>query len=470
MVHAPVLLATLVLAGAAPVPDEAAMWKAVFSLEQPTVPAIRARAEADLFNGGATAYGVLSKVARVGGMEQALSASGPATSCGNSAVARFRGGVRAERSSLSVQAAELLGRMLAEDAALRQRAQRSEDPFDRGLALAASARAPSTQVEALAAMRLEPDPKLRLWATAFAECFTRMAGKRDGGSPEALESVAHELAELADAVRAPLRCVEPGELEPVLVDELARGLAASGGWSASNDSMELYVRRENGERVELSPACAVAAYDAVAAKGTHDDALLMPLATVMVGNWKLRQAAAQRLARDLEHFPELRRNTLAADLVNAGHEVPRKVTFDAKRLEWNDAELEAAVRQGNPEARAAIQRLILCRHGIDQRDVALLGYVGTKAAADKAYELARQCPAGKAAAVAALVRMKDVRAVKLLPEAMEDWGFNQEALQRALREGYTPKLGEQLLALEAKGNLQARSAVLWLKAAGVMKQ
>ncbi|WP_120554148.1 hypothetical protein [Corallococcus aberystwythensis] len=467
MVHAPVVLATLMLAGAAPVPDEAAMWKAVFSLERP-VPATRTRSESELLKGGATAYGVLVKVARVGGMEQALAAAGPTSSCSITAAARFTA-QRPDRSTLPTKAVDLAARMLMEDAALRQRAQRSEEPFERGLALAAASRVPATQVEALTAMRLEPDPKLRLWATAFAECFTRQAEKRNDGSEEALSGAARELAELADEVRAPLRCVEPGELEPVLVDELARGLAESAGYSSSNDVMTLTVRRENGERVELSPACALAAYDAAAAKGGYDEGLLKPLATAMHGDLKLRKAAGQRLARDLDHVQENRRNYLAAELVLAGHEVPRKVTFDATRLSSSSIELEASVRQGNPEAKAVIQKLILCSSDVDQRELALLGYVGTKAAADRAYELARQCPSGKAAAVAALVRMKDPRALKLLPQAMEDWGFNQEALKRALLEAYTPKLGEQLLALEAKGNNQARSAVQYLKAANVMK-
>ncbi|RKG70415.1 hypothetical protein D7V80_05170 [Corallococcus sp. CA054B] len=467
MVHAPVLLAALVLAGAAPVPDEAALWKAIFSLEQP-VPATRASAEAALLSGGATAYGVLSKVARVGGMAQALAATGPVTSCGLIAEQRFLG-KRSEHGSLSARAADLLGRMLAEDAALRQRAQRSEDPFDRALALAASARAPATQPEALAAMRLEPVPKLRLWATSFAECFTRQAEKREDGSAEALGAAASELAELADAVREPLRCVEPAELEPVLVDELIKGLATSAGWAGSLEAMTVYVRRENGERVELSPACAMAAYEAAAAKGTYDDGLLKPLATDLQGDWKLRQVAGQRLARDLGHLKEAQRNRLAAELVNAGHDVPWKVTFDRRRLAWSRVELEAAVRQGNPEARATINKLLQCRHDTDQRDVALLGYLRTKAAADKAYELARQCPEGKAAAVAALIRMKDPRALGLLPQAMEDWGFDQEALKRALLEGYTPKLGELLKALAAKGSPQAQSAVQLLTAASVMK-
>ncbi|RKG80744.1 hypothetical protein D7W79_07255 [Corallococcus exercitus] len=443
------------------------MWKAIFSLEQP-LPAIRARSESELLKGGATAYGVLVKVARVGGMEQALAAAGPASSCSITAAGRFTA-QRPDRSVLPTKAVDLAARMLMEDAALRQRAQRSDDPFERGLALAAASRVPATQVEALTAMRLEPDPKLRLWATAFAECFTRQAKQRADGSLEGLSAVANELAELADEVRAPLRCVEPAELEPVLVDELAKGLAASAGYSSSNDEMVITVRRENGERVELSPACALAAYEAAAAKGGYDEGLVMPLATTMHGGLKLKKAAGQRLARDLDHLPEVRRNYLAAQLVLEGHDVPRKVTFDPTRLSFMSVELEAAVRQGDPQAKAAINRLLLCSNDIDQREVALLGYVGTKAAADKAYAIARQCPSGKAAAVAALVRMKDPRVVKLLPEAMEDWGFNQDALKRALLEAYTPQMGEQLRALEAKGNTQARNAVQYLKAMNVMK-
>ncbi|WP_147444676.1 hypothetical protein [Corallococcus sp. CA053C] len=128
------------------------------------------------------------------------------------------------------------------------------------------------------------------------------------------------------------------------------------------------------------------------------------------------------------------------------------------------------MRQGNPDVRAALDRLLFCRNSTGQNEMSLLGYLGTKEAAETAYAIAQRCPHAQATATAALVRLKDPRAAKFLPQALEQWGQDQEALKRALLDAYTPKLGQQLLALEAKGHEQAGSMVKLLKAAGVMKE
>ncbi|RKH69150.1 hypothetical protein D7V93_00045 [Corallococcus llansteffanensis] len=446
------------------------MWKAAFALEGST-PAPRAAAESVLLQGGATAYGVLSKLARVGGRAQVMAAAGPLPTCVEMMHYRSMAMMRGSNGPrLPGMAAELAGRLLMKDDALRRRVQTSEDPFDRGLALAAVTRSPELQVQALAAMRKEPEPWLRMWAGSLANCFTRTAEKRGDGSVEALRVEAKYLAEQAEDVRAPLRCVEPAELEPTLVDELATEQSTAGGWSSSGEVMQVNVQRANGDEVSLSPACALAAYDALVTRGKHVDSLVQPVATHLQSDWRLRQAAGQRAARDLEHLPEFKRNRAAAELVNAGHDVPLKVTWKEERGYWSREEVEAAMRQGNPDAKAALDRLLFCRNSSGQNEMSLLGYLGTKKAAETAYAIAQRCPDAQAAATAALVRLKDPRAAKFLPQALEQWGSDQEALRRALLDAYTPKLGQQLLALEAKGLQQAREMVKLLKSAGVMKQ
>lgn len=468
MLSVTALLTALALAAAPAAPDEAALWKAAFALEGAT-PAPRAAAEAVLLQGGATAFGVLTKLARVGGRGQVMAAAGPVPVCSEMMHLRSMSMMNSNGPRLPGMAAELAGRLLMKDDALRRRAQASEDPFDRALALAAATLAPEIQAQALSAMRKEPELWLRLWASSFANCFTRVAEKRGDGSVEALRSEAKYLAERAEDVGPPLRCEEPAELEPALVDELARDQASAGGWSSSNDALEVKVRRANEDNVELSPACALAAYDALAARGKYVHALVMPVATQLHSQWKLRQAAGQRAARDLEHVPELRRNRVAAELVNAGHSVPLKVTWEANRVQWSREELEAAMRQGNPDAKAALEQLVFCRSTTGQNDLSLLGYLGTKKAAETAHAIAERCPDVQAAATAALVRLKDPRAARFLPQALEQWGHDQEALKRAMLEAYTPKLGQQLRALEAKGLHKAGDMVKLLKTAGVMK-
>ncbi|RYZ42984.1 MAG: hypothetical protein EOO71_05685 [Myxococcaceae bacterium] len=470
MLPLPALFTALALAGApTPAPDEATLWKAAFALDG-SPPAVLADAESKLLAGGPTAYGVLTKMARVGGREQVVSAAGPVPFCQSVPQFRAMTGMRTGGGpKLPGKAAELAGRLLMKDEALRRRAQTSEDSFERALALLSTVRQPESQAQALAAMRKEPDPELRLWASAIATCFLRSAEKRGDPSLDAMRIEEKHLAELAEDVREPLRCVEPTELAPTLVDELAKGMATAGGWSSSNETFELNAKRANGEAVSLSPACALAAYDALVTRGTYLEALVLPLATHLQKDWGLRMAAGQRAGRDLEHYPEIRRNHTAAELVNAGHAVSVKVTWKEDRGIWSRDELEAALRQGNPNAKVALDRMLFCRSKIGENEMSLLGYLGTKQAAETAYGIAQRCPDTLAAATAALVRLKDPRASKFLPKALENWGFDQEALRRALLDAYTPKLGQQLRELEAQGNDKARDMVALLKDAGVMK-
>ncbi|MCY1041429.1 hypothetical protein OV208_08890 [Corallococcus sp. bb12-1] len=470
MLHLPALFTALALAGApTPAPDEATLWKAAFALDG-SPPAVLADAESKLLQAGTTAYDILTKLARVGGRAQAVSAAGPVPFCMSSPQFRVMSGMRSNGGPrLPGKAAELAGRLLMKDEALRRRAQTSVEPFDRALALLSTARSPEAQAQALAAMRKEPDAELRLWASAAATCFVRSAERRGDSSLDAMRIEEKHLAELAEDVGEPLRCVEPAELAPTLVDELAGGMATAGGWSSSNDSFQLDAERANGERVFLSPACALAAYDAVAARGTYIESLVMPLATHLRKGQDLRKAAGERAARDLKHYPELRRNHLAAELVNAGHTVSTKVTWKEDRGFNSRDELEAALRQGNPDAKAALDRMLFCRSKIGENELSLLGYLGTKQAAETAYGIAQRCPDSVAAATAALVRLKDPRASQFLPKALENWGFDQEALRRSLVEAYTSKLGQQLKDLEAKGNDKARDMVEFLKDSGVMK-
>ncbi|RYZ46412.1 MAG: hypothetical protein EOO72_02025 [Myxococcaceae bacterium] len=464
----PALFTALALAGTPTPAPEDALWKAAYALEA-SPPAVRADAESKLLQGGVAAYEVLTKLARVGGREQVMSAMGPTVSCNEGALYRSRPVMRSNGPRLPGLAADFAGRMLMKDESLRRRAQTSEDPFDRALALMASAKVPEAQPQALAAMRKESDPELRLWASALATCFVRTAERRSAPTLDQMRIEQNHLKELAEEVGAPLQCLEPSELEPKLVDELATGMATADGWSSSNNTFQVTARRANGEQVHLSPACALAAYDALVARGTYLESLVVPLATHLRKDWSLRMEAGQRAARDLAHVAEFRRNHTAAELVNAGHTVPVKVTWREDRGSAGRNELEAAVRQGNPDARAAIDRLVFCRGGVGENPVALLGYLGTKQAAETAYQIGQRCPESQAAATAALVRLKDPRAAKLLPKALENWGFDQEALRRALVDAYTPKLGQQLLALEAQDNSKARDMVEFLKSVGVMK-
>lgn len=458
------LLLLLLLAGPTARADDTALWKAAFALEEPGK---TAAAEATLRQGGAPAYAVLSKLARAGGREQALAVAGEKLPCPSFMRHRFgRGG---EEAVVPKRAARLAGQLL-EDAALRQQVLASAEPFDKAMALVASARVPGALAGALESLRGEEDPWFLLWADGFAQCNTMRLGASAGAVDEALQKEAAHLAERAKAVRGPQECQEPSDLGPDVLEELVTGSAQANGWSRSGEVLQVSVRRAAGQFLSLSPACAVAAYDAAAARKTYVPGLLLPVATEQTAAQDSRRAAAERAIRDLEQFPEHERNRLAAELVNAGHAVPRKVTFKSAGGFVSEEELAAAARQGDKEAKAAIETHLFCRDTHGQSGVAILGWVGTKKAADTAYQFGQRCPSARAAATAALLRLKDARALKLLPQALEGHqSFGDQALKRAALEMYTPRLGQQLSALAAKGNARAADLVEALKAARVMK-
>ena len=225
-----------------------------------------------------------------------------------------------------------------------------------------------------------------------------------------------------------------------------------------------------GESLEVLPGCAVALYDAVAERGRYVRELLMPVATEQWSAVGARQAAGARAVKDLERYPEDQRNSLAAKLVNAGFTVPVKVTFKTDSSFIQQEELEAAARQGSPEAKAAILQAVYCRDISGAAGVQLLGFVKAREAADTAYQLAKKCPRSRVDATAALVRLKDKRALELLGPALEGPGFGHDALREALMESLTPQVAAKLRALAEKKVTGAEELVRVLKAAQVMRE
>ena len=104
---------------------------------------------------------------------------------------------------------------------------------------------------------------------------------------------------------------------------------------------------------------------------------------------------------------------------------------------WASAEqLEAAIRQKAPGAKEAIEKNFLCPKMGSGDTVALIGFIPTKEHADAAARIASTCKEGRAAAVAALVRMKDPRAFELIVVVFDD-PWNRSELASALRENWS---------------------------------
>ncbi|MFP2929570.1 hypothetical protein ACLESO_31100 [Pyxidicoccus sp. 3LG] len=160
-----VLFVALVLAGPAHAADEPALWQAAYALARPGK--VEA-AEATLRAGGASAYDVLVKLARVSGEERALAqAAGPR---GCSIFARHNLGFGHGEPPLPRKVSQLALKLLVESPELRQRAESSAEPFDRAMALLALSGTPDALPGALERLRQEKEPWLILWAEGFMQC------------------------------------------------------------------------------------------------------------------------------------------------------------------------------------------------------------------------------------------------------------------------------------------------------------
>jgi hypothetical protein len=351
--------------------------------------------------------------------------------------------------------------LLLENRALREGMLGAEEPFDRAMALIASAGVPGALPGALKRLENEKAPRV----LELAEGVSRCARYRTG---EQVDAEAERLSRRLEGSTQQPRCEQAGFAADALVEGLAKGRYQVNGWTRSNDDFTVTLKRGSEDNTRLAPPCALALYDALVKRGKYVPGLVVPLAQQHLLPMPTRDAAARRAVRDLTRYPEQERNRLAAELVNAGYEVPVNVTFRDDTFA-QEKELEAAARQGNKVALAEIDRFVFCRGTFGSNGLAMLGYLKTREAADTAYELAQRCPNAIGAGTAALLRLKDPRAYDLLGKALEDASFAEDDLTRAAIESYTPTLGNELRRLAARDVHKAKELLRLLKLAGVMR-
>lgn len=455
----PALLFTLlVLGGAAYAADDKALWKAAFQLDE----AEHAKSAASLLrSSGAAGYGVLSKMARAGGERMALASAASQIGCHVMIpLPYYSHGMGPE---LPQSAAKLATEILQEDKALRQAMLGAEEPFDRALALIVSAGVPGAMPEALKRLQNEKAPRV----LELVESASRCARMRTG---EEVDAEAERLArKLEGSVQQP-RCEQAGFVADTLVDGLFKGTYQVSGWSRSNDDFSVILKRGADKNTQLAPPCALALYDALAKRGRYESGLVVPIAQQHLLPISTRDAAARRAMRDLSKYPESNRNKLAAELVNSGYDVPVKVTYRSDDSFAQEAELEAAARQGSQQALVDIERFVFCRGSFGSNGLSLLGYLKTPDAAETAYRLAEQCPHARGSGTAALLRMRDPRGIQFLGAALEGGSFAEEDLNRAVIESYTPELGSELHRLaESDNGYRAKELLRILKLAGVTR-
>jgi hypothetical protein len=198
-------------------------------------------------------------------------------------------------------------------------------------------------------------------------------------------------------------------------------------------------------RVDLNPRAAVAFYQGSAQLGRFDFQLLTPILRKPLLPREVRTQAAALLARDFKRYENKDQDEIAAVVVNAGFPISHRLPADPGRQLRREEIREAAVRQGSAEARANAERELQCRDDLsDVGIIALLGFLGTREAADEAAWIAERCPKGRQGATAALVRLRDPRALKWLGFVFANWGVGSSELERAIEENYTPELAAAL--------------------------
>ncbi len=369
-------------------------------------------------------------------------------------------------------AAGLLAELLQSEPELSAQLVRSAVPAERKIGLLGLSGEADRLLEALDAIREEADVSVVEYARRVIPCATLRAR-----GDEQLIMALTQASLAARARRAemlpPVRCEEAGfSMGPVL-DELLQGTARASGWQRSGQELTVLVSMSDGARVMLSPRCALELYDTAARQLRHLPGLVMPFVEGLTLDPGDRREALRRAERDLLLYPAEERNRLAARLVIAGGRSEHQVTFDAEEPFAQEELLEAAARQGQPAAWRVIEQAAFCRGDFsDSERIALLGFVGTREAAETAAELARRCPRARAAATAALVRMGDRRAADFLAGALESPGFSQDALERALVEHLSPRLAaalQKIAAGQGAGATQAANLLERLQVAGKLR-
>ncbi len=264
---------------------------------------------------------------------------------------------------------------------------------------------------------------------------------------------------------AAARCAaEPDGLQR-LAAGVRDGRLRRGGFGVRDGAAFVALEKRSGRRIELAPQCALALHDALAAAGTPPPWLIEPLLRISVLEPELVLAARKRARALAARLEGEARNRLLARVVNAGGRVEAELALPEDG--WGLAEvalLEAVARQDARRAAPAIRRLLLCRGLFGAEElIALLGFVATPDAADRAFAIGRGCEHGLEPAIIALLRLGDARAVALLDRRLnQPFPPVPNALILALRAHRSPALEAHLAERAAAGCKQAQRILYYL--------
>ncbi|MBN2496408.1 MAG: hypothetical protein JXR96_17575 [Deltaproteobacteria bacterium] len=358
----------------------------------------------------------------------------------------------------STRAAELAIQLLQENEAWARELFASEDAFLRSMALLSTCSSPDKLLATLeSAAQEEPGPDL-------LEASNLVLFHFGTGEPEVEEGLRVRIKEAALGLRTRSLPIIPEEAclasdfgDSTDVQDLAFGRVR---WMGRFNGLD-YMQRKDGSAFGLPPVCVLKCYQALKIKAEGEPPaqmvdLLLRVAEDLTLEPGLRARAAEALMPDLALLPELKRVRTAARLVNAGFEVPFKLSYDDSRLP-DLRVLEAAIRQGADIREAVIPTVVCPRYQGEQ--IVLLGFSDKPAAADRAAQIAAYCPNARTAATAALIRLGDSRAKGMLFTLLvsqRTLGLQRDKLVDALRARGGSELRDLILELAEAGNRVAR--------------
>jgi hypothetical protein len=394
-------LVVIAALAAAPAPSDEKVWELIFQLEGDK----SAAATEQLKPIALRAMPSMLKAARAAGMDASLASNGML--CGMPIEHTFmmlrRGGETA-----GMRAGGLLLTLARADPALNQALSVSPDPLGRVIALLTADREKPAFQKLLEGATRDSAPQVVRLAAQLAACPSKTPYSRE--IAESLGARQKELDPLA-------RCDNPSQAGPFVQAFYDGGLKAT-GWRTSGDQ-DAWVTTASGS--ELKWPCAVAIYSGLVGRGRYEPSLLLPLVEARMPA-DARKAAGELLQRDEGKYPEKKRDDVASKLVVAGFtsSAKEKIIVPDNPTYAKADTLAAAALQKAPGAREAIEKRFICRgHALDE-SIALLGFAPSQSNADAAMRIAELCKEGRVAAVGALIRMKDPRAVQLLPSVIDD--------------------------------------------------
>jgi hypothetical protein len=422
--------------------EDGKLWKAVFSLSEP---GHRQQAEKVLMSSGRAGLEVLLKAARVGGEQAALQHAARALECHFFLIRSGGFHYSMTRDNVAPQAAALAVSLLSANTDLQKEMLVSSDPFERKFGIVSLVDDPVRLKDLVMEIATETDPTVVEVAQAVLRCAAfQTNGEEDKQQADQLRRSEERLEKKRKVMLPSASCEEPDFATGILLDGLVEGKYTTHGWSRSNEVMHITLMRDDKGTTKLSVACALALYDAAAKRGKYVPELIFPLIEFKGLGRETRESAAWMAERDLLHYPEDNLNKYAARLVNAGFDIDYRVTFKKDDPFAQELFLEAAARQGSPEALRAIDDAVLCRGTFGDKRILLLGFLGTRKAADLAVEIARRCPKARGSATIALLRLGDPRGISFLGQALHRPGFVQDKLEQAIEEHFSPAIEAEL--------------------------